>query len=638
LLFAWFSSAALAAEDAPVGFPDAPAVVLREETDFEVHPRRGRARLLFERETLVRDGAALPPSARTVYYNATSYELTEFAARVIDPSGEVVSIGRRQLVEARSVPTGCGELRALELPLSGLAEGSRLEWEYELTSRRMHVPSALWWEVQGDLPVIESRLATRILHRYGSTAYRLRLMTRREDLVDRHCEVSGWGGGPSELLQRVECRNVPAQGDEPMSPPDNDVRLRVLTAIVGRKAAGSWREMREDLLRRARRVLSDADRAASLAPQIAPETLPEAERLDRLHAFVRENVTVEPAAMPCLLEGSARPCRRADEVLEARAGTAAEVALLEVALLRGAGFRAWPVLAVDRSIQSFARSVPDPCNFSQLLVLVRTGEGAIYLDAACRACPFGVPDWRFSGRGSGGLILDEKAPAEPIAFSAIGDDQNWEIRKETVVLQPDGSGFVEGEATWRGLPEVEMRRRWFHLPEAARAVNFLLRIGGGLEDTSVTSTDPGDFTQNLRASYRFRQSDLARKDDAGLTIGPPAGMEKELGIPLADERVDPIWSPFTRTIVLARTYSLPEGFDAGELPGRLLLKGPSLRFEGGWSRSEAEGDLVFRAKLRVADTLIPVEDYPRVRDFLTRMMDYLDRRVTLQRRVTDTAP
>jgi hypothetical protein len=79
--------------------------------------------------------------------------------------------------------------------------------------------------------------------------------------------------------------------------------------------------------------------------------------------------------------------------------------------------------------------------------------------------------------------------------------------------------------------------------------------------------------------------------------------------------------------VLVRTYILPEGFEAGELPERVLLTGPALSFDGGWSRQEESGELVFRGKLKVRDALVAVEDYPRVREFLTGLQEYLSRTI-----------
>jgi hypothetical protein len=264
--------------------------------------------------------------------------------------------------------------------------------------------------------------------------------------------------------------------------------------------------------------------------------------------------------------------------------------------------------------------------------MIGAPDEPVFADVSCPACQIGVPDWRFCGRGSGGLILDGALRAEPIRIPTIPGDYNWEAREETVTLQADGSGLVEGKVTWQGQPEVEMRRRWSHLPEAARAVNFLLRIGGGLEDSSVTCTDPEDLGENFSATYRYRQGNLARIEGPVLTVGAPPGLERELGIHLEEARQNPIWYPFARTVLLERTYALPGAFDAGELPGTMVLTGPFLRFEGAWTQSDDRSGLLFRGKLRVRDTLIDVEDASRVRTFLADLREYLGRTVTLERR------
>ncbi|MEN6526015.1 MAG: DUF3857 domain-containing protein [Candidatus Polarisedimenticolia bacterium] len=554
--------------------------------------------------------------------------LTAFAARTIKPDGTVVEVGPEMKHDAAS---GTGKIKrhVLSFTFPEAGPGATLEWEYEL--RRENPLPWPWWEIQESMPVKEARF----------TAFAKRVSGQHPDVlgyarsvVAPWCGADGDTGSEGEFdVVRFKCTQVPAYRREPLSPPENDVRLRMMFTSTYPDTIdwGAWGMWSDELRDRFDRFQKSRKYAKTLAKAEFGSGSTQ-ERAEKIGWWVKKNIQ--------LIEGDGNlfggPNESVDKLLETRRGTPDEAVMLARVLAYEAGLTSYVVAVSDGTQQTFRLDLPDLEQGLHFVAEIVDKTGRWYIDPSCARCrPTIMPWWYVGGRNSGlrrqddlrssggGGNISEDVPQIPASVNVLS-------RRERIELAADGKAKVAGEATWGGQPEQELRDEWADLKPERRAEEFLGDEPGSPAEAKVETGDVDDLSVPYGVKYSFAQADAALASDGKLVVRPRDVIGKRLGLPLDEERRAPLWWPRQFSIAVEETFVAPEGFKAAAPPEATKLAGPGLSFEGAWRAGSKPNELVYSAKVTVEKTKIALKDYPAARTFALQLRKALAAEATFE--------
>ncbi|MEN6633861.1 MAG: DUF3857 domain-containing protein, partial [Candidatus Polarisedimenticolia bacterium] len=490
------------------------------------------------------------------------FHLTAFAARTIKPDGAVVEVGPGMEHDAVDEFDKV-KRHVLSFTFPDVGPGATLEWEYE--RRRQNLLPWPWWEIQESMPVKEARF----------TAYAKRIHGRHPEVaglsrtvVAPWCRAEDENGSEGEFdVFHFRCAQVPAYRREPLSPPENDARLRMMFVPrfdgVSWVGWGAWDESVSDRLR----IFQKSRKAARALAKAEFSSGSTQERLDKIGWWVKKNIR--------MIEGEglfAGPNESVDKLLETRRGTPDEAMLLTRILAYEAGLKSYAVAVSDGTRQTFRIDIPDLTQGLHYVVEVVDKTGRWYLDPSCARCrPTIMPWWYVGGRNAGlrwydNLRWEYGYSSLSVDVPQIPASVNVLSRRERIELAADGKGKVAGEATWGGQPEQELRDAWAEAKPDRRADEFLKDEPGALSEAKVETGDVDDLSVPYLVKYAFAQGDAALAAGGKLVVRPRDVIAKRLGLPIDEERRFPLWWPRPFSVVVEETFVAPEGFKAGALP------------------------------------------------------------------------
>ena len=612
----------------------APAVVLLHEETWRIEgrARNGEAEnvLTVRKRVLINDddGRAWANQSIVSYEEPSGREwrLTGFAARTALPDGRKVELTaemRHEAVDAQ----GETKRRELKFTFPAVAPGAVLEWEYEL--RRGRVAPWPLWDVQESIPVREATFVARRPAKSGRD-----VAAHSCAAIAPWCAVETAPLDGDDVVDRVVCRDVPAYAREPLSPPEADTRLRMFIAPRGAfdDAEGAVRDRRLaafEAKRKTARELAAREFAAG-SPR---------ERFERIGAWIAREIALVPDAGADAADGG--PNKTADALLESRAGTAEEAAMLAVVLAEEAGVDASLLLAHDVSRQSCRLPTPERSEEARPIAEAVDGRTPIPFDPSCRHCRPGIVSAAFCG-GSDNALRVSRATARLhaatvfdaawIGVPCAAAETNVLTRRERIELAANGSARVAGEAVWAGQLEQERRDAWSGATPERRATEFLDGEPGSLAEARVETGDPDDLSRSFAANYSFAQADAALAAGGTLVVRPRDVVSKRLGLPVAERRRLPLWWPRPFTIEFEQTFVAPEGYAARTPPPPARLLGAGLSFEASWRAGAAPNELVYRARFAVAKQKIVPQRYASARAFALALKRALAAEATFERR------
>jgi len=428
------------------------------------------------------------------------------------------------------------------------------------------------------------------------------------------------------LVQVWHARNVPALRDEPMSGSPDDYRWRIKFQWSEFGNPRQYLESGWDVvaaeLRRRPGLFNNIDRyeegrriGAGFGMRIAD---PKA-RLDSVFAFVRDK------ANPSLNKGITSD-ENPSMVLEGKPAAFATINQALIAILRGAGYRAWPLLSASRDYGNILSDFPSYYQFNKMLVYVDLPGGPVLLDASDRFSTVGmIPEDVVGGTG----------------FVVKDDDHDWvnlRTSQTQSALEVTFKGSLSADGTLSG--SLESRHRGYKARQ-------LLDRAFSMPDPVVLSEDQL-FRNTNRAKYKTStliangpDSEVGLKMDIEI---PRFGVSFSNGVefmplivgwletnPLGDgPRSLPISLNIPETFVLnvsmrvPRDYRMPKPSDVQEA-----------RMQGGLIRVAYQQDadsLHYRVDIQLDAVTVPPEEVRSIRSFYDNWVNLSTSRWYIERR------
>ena len=215
----------------------------------------------------------------------------------------------------------------------------------------------------------------------------------------------------------------------------------------------------------------------------------------------------------------------ADDVLDNGYGDCKDKHTLLAALLKAAGYDAWPALIhVQRKLDP---DVPSPAQFNHVITVVPREGSYIWLDTTPEVARYRLLMQPL--RNKEALVIPNDGPAKLMRTPANPPDPQAQEFAMSGKLDEDGTFTGHAEQSYEGYTEVVLRVAFRQVPESnwkelvqrfSQAMNF----GGDVSNVKVTPPDQLD--QPFHVSYDYVRKNFADWENHH-TIAPlpPLGIE-----------------------------------------------------------------------------------------------------------------
>jgi tetratricopeptide (TPR) repeat protein len=216
----------------------------------------------------------------------------------------------------------------------------------------------------------------------------------------------------------------------------------------------------------------------------------------------------------------------ADDVLDNGYGDCKDKHTLLAALLKAAGYDAWPALI--HSLRKLDPEVPSPAQFNHVITVVPNGNQLTWLDTTPEVAPYGL--LLFALRDKQALVIPSgkdpmlvRTPANPPVpqneeFSIsgkLGSDDTFTGHVEQSYRGGDTEVLVR--AMFRQVSESQWR-------ETAQAFSYRLGFAGDVSNVKISS--PEDMDKPFQLSYDYERQHYGDWDNRQITAPlPQLGLE-----------------------------------------------------------------------------------------------------------------
>jgi Domain of Unknown Function with PDB structure (DUF3857)/Transglutaminase-like superfamily len=608
--------------------PGAAAVYLyREETtddSLHFHGYYERVKILTEK------GKEL--ATVRIPYERGNFKVTNIEGRTIHPDGTIIPLTTKPS-DLIDVKTAGYQVNTMVFTLPSVEVGSIIEYRLNIRYDDNLVSSPDWTVQQ---PYFVHRAHYFFTPSKGG-AY---ILNSRGEPLDRLMFGVHAGNGAQVVRDNFghftfDITDVPPVPKEDWMPPLNSLTWRVNFYYTQyTSGAEFWRDEGKHWAKDAEKFANPTRTLRQAASAIVAPADTEEQKARKIYAAVMQLDNTSFSRRKSEAERKKeklKDIKAAEDVWNQKSGTANELALLYVALARGAGLQTYPMQVVDRNRAIFD---PDYLSLNQLddyIAIVVIGGKDVYLDPGQKDCPFGLLHWKHAL--ADGLRLSAKGPdsgqTPPGAYSQSG-------LMRIADLTIDAAGNLTGSARfvmsglealhWRQLAlendNEEVKKQFnesmrAYIPDGAQADfdHFL-----GLDDYDSTLMGIVKLTGNVGAltGKRFFLPGLFFQSHAK----HPFVAEEKRAIP-----IDVHYPRLEQDDV---TYHLPAGYNVESAPQATSLSWPKYALMK--IGTKALGDAVTVTRVMAYNyTILDPKDYSGLHDFYQKVATADQQQLVLSR-------
>jgi tetratricopeptide (TPR) repeat protein/transglutaminase-like putative cysteine protease len=316
----------------------------------------------------------------------------------------------------------------------------------------------------------------------------------------------------------------------------------------------------------------------------------------------------------------------AEDVLENAYGDCKDKHTLLAALLRAAGYDAWPALVHGgRKLDS---DVPSPAQFNHVITVISLGGKLTWVDTTPEVSPYGL--LLANLRDKQALVVPGGQAPKLMNTPADAPFPQKQTFSTEGKLDAEGTFTGHIEQSYRGDTEVLIRLAFRQTAEAqwkdlVQGLSYRLGFGGDVSDVHASSLD--DTTAPFRVSYDYRRKDYS--DWANRQFTPPLpGMGIEAG---NDGNEKPPTEPYylgaTGEILYQARMELPQGYSV-TAPQSVDLVEPYAEYHA--THQFQNGVLTSSRHLVIKQPEVPAKDWEQYRIFRKAVADDQGNYIRLQ--------
>ena len=557
-------------------------------------------------------------------------DIAAVSGRTIHADGTIVPLNVKP-ADLLQFKKGETEIRETTFNLPSVEVGSILEYYFQVRADRGMMPNP-YWEIQGRYPVRHAKYFYAPL----------------PDLLGGQAGLGGWtaidehGQALSDLLWYVrlppgktlappnaskrfelELSDIPPLPSEKWAPPVESQRYEVRFYFApGSSASQYWTTQANYWLKDVNHFADVSGTIKAAAASLVAPGDSDIDKAKKLYAAVQgldnTDFTRKKSEAERKKEGL-KATKRAEDTWNQKSGSGEDLALLYLALLRGAGLTAYPMKVVDREKGLFNTNYLSWYQLNDTVVILNTGGQDIVLDPAEKMCPFQLVHWRHSGAGG---IRQQAKGIEPWATPLLPYSANNIVRRAELTLGADGQVTGKLKFAMTGQDALHWRQNALRVDEDTQKKDF---------DEWLRTQVPTGMEAHLASFSNLDNPDADLNAVATVKGVPGSTMGKRILLPgsfftTSEDRafieqpnrqlpVDMHYAVQVRDGVL---YHLPAGFG-------LETAGPSATVP--WPshavyqiKSSATGsDLTVTTTLARAFTILQPDEYAQLRDFYQKV-------------------
>jgi len=622
-------------------YPDADAAILNYEqkVDDTVYYTSE-----YKRIKILRDSAKHLATVSMGYLRGDT-EIAAIQGRTIHPDGTIIPLTVKP-ADLLDFKKGDAEVHEVVFNLPDVTIGSIIEYYYQIRygeksggfgNRTLGFCTTPYWEIQGNYPVRKAHYSftpcSGLLDNTPGTGGTVIRDANGVDLHDLAWFVLLPGGKTLQPNSThrfdLALENIPPVSHEQWMPPIDSTRYQVRFYFSTGGSTGTyWDEEAKSWLNEINHLSEPTDSIRRAVAGIVAPNDPDLEKAKKLYAAVQALDNTNFSRAKGKTEGY-RTIRRAEDILNQKSGSAQDMALLYLAMLRGAELTAYPMKLVDRQHGIFNPNYLDFGQLNATVVILSIGGNETVLDPGEKMCPFGMVHWRHSGAGG---IRQTASGVGPWITPLLPYASNTLIRRANVTVNPDGSvsgklsfSFTGQQAlNWRQLAlrldQGELNHRfdeWLasQLPTGTQAHiagwNKLESTDGDLTAEATVSGTPGSVTgKRIVLPATFFSNAETR------TFTAEANRQFPVDMQYADQVKDGV------------LYHLPAGYAAEGVPpaANIPWTGHAVYL---LKPNPGPNGLNVGVALTRAFTLLDAAEYPQLRDFYQKVATASQQQIVL---------
>jgi hypothetical protein len=441
--------------------PGAPAIILyrqvdRDDNGLTSHEDNYERIKIFTEEGRKNADVEIP-------FLKGSNDVVHLRARSIRPDGTVAEfdgkVFDKEIVKARGV-----RYMAKTFTLPDVQVGSIIEYYFTYDFKEYSLYDSNW--------ILSQDLFTR-LARFSLKPYKGNLAN---PFIVRWRPYLPPGTTPpqegADHIIRLEAHNIAAFQVEDFMPPENELKARV-NFVYSDEAfepdqSKYWKKVGKKLDGQVEGFVGKPKGMESVVAQIvSPGDSPEVKLhklYDRVQGLRNTSLELEKTEQEEKREKE-KPATSVEEVWKRGSGNGAQLTWLYLALVRAAGFEAYPVLVSDRRNYFFNPQSMDRSKLDANVVLVKLNGKDLYFDPGAAFTPFGLLEWPETGVA--GLKLDKDGGSWVQSMLPASSDSRIE---HCAKLQLSETGDLEGKVTvtFTGLEAMSRRVHELHSDDTAK--------------------------------------------------------------------------------------------------------------------------------------------------------------------------
>ncbi len=591
----------LSAAPGSAAFPDAGAVILRDEGTMEVFTQGDIPFSVFERHRTIKILNARGHGAGNVVipYGGRS-QVDAVEARTILPDGTIIPLDEKNIYDVTLYPNFIffSDQRAKIFTMPGIEDGAVLEVKYRMTL----FDRTLWhaWSFQDSYPTLESRFTLvrpaewDVLWR----AYGTDVQPAVTPAPHGFKSTTVW-----------ELKNLPAIVAEPAMPPRQEITMRLALAPIGFK---SWSDVGTWFHELNGPMMSTGTTAKDLVGRLTNGITDPKEKLRRVYEWVRDNVRY--IAVEIGIGGY--QAHAADEVLTNRYGDCKDMTILLCALATQAGLNVQPAYLSSWFSGHPDTTLPSPLQFDHVIAFAPDVQGGVWMDPTDKGAPFGQLPWYDQALPA--LVVDAEGGAAIHRTASTDAAQNRSASSWSVRLSPDGSAIVDGTEQLAGAAALDARmalrtrsaqqqRDWIEASLSSNAP------GARLDTGSISGLTP--CADPLVLNFRFHVPRLAAASDSILVLDAGRQMAGQASEAFHQPaRRYPIRLAYAEVQQCRWDVQLPDGYEASPSVGRDSVVSSFGRIDWSWRSNGRTLILEYGTTIQGSD--VPPEKYWAFRSFL----------------------
>jgi hypothetical protein len=489
--------------------------------------------------------------------------------------------------------------------------------EYKYTVRNGDIK---YWYLQGDMPV-----------RYSK--YEIDFPKEFELNIRPYCSLPFQSKDNSTALRTIKTfsmANIPALRNEQFMTNEKDYLQRIEAHLVAYNGKfrrypyiKSWQEVARELLDQelfGGQLKKNIPRTADLDAELAT-IKDDYAKMVVIHNYVRKNMQWDGVNNIWANDGVKAAWKE-------KKGTAGEINLILVNLLKDAGFKACPVMVSTRDHGLLSPTYPHHSNFNKVLAHVELNNKVYVLDGTNKYTPTCLmPEDILCTEG---LILDETLATKfrwTQFWDSVRTDRNMVIMQAWI----NEEGKMKGNTTIRSYDYSKVKKTpHIRLASDEYLGKFYVLHNEQLHVDSLVFKNQDIDTLPLEQVFKFEAPVNQSGEYSYFSPNLFSGLKSNPFI--ADNRFSDVFFGSNQSFTIIGNFNIPDNYTFEELPKniRFSLTDKSLTVT---RLASASGNMLnTKITIEYKRPYYSPEEYPDLKEFYKKMFELIDEQVVIKKK------